>query len=180
MRKNFSVDDVELSDAEIAEREKNVAEIKNPKLKKIALESFIAQKKVRKIKIANGWHKCKCCDTLCSPGKIVCENCRIKERNKMREAIRHSFSKNPTANFFEVLNEVKKIFPHIAEEISVEIVRSERTALITALAAKVSVGDTKSDAAKFLTQLYRQLPKEKLTDAVIARALKELRFNLAN
>ena len=132
------------------------------------------------MKIQSGWHKCKCCELLCPPEEIVCNICRIKERNKMRQTIRQFFIKNPAANFFEVLNEVKKIFPHIAEEISVEVVRSERTALITSLAAKVSVGDTNSDAAKFLTQLYRQLPKEKLTDEIIGRALKELRFNLAN
>ena len=98
----------------------------------------------------------------------------------MRRAIRQYFLQNPTANFFKVVREIRKDFLHIAEEISLKTVRSERTGLISALASKVAYGDTKSDAAKLLVQLYRQIPQEKLTDAVINRALKELRFNLSN
>ena len=178
--KKIPVAKVKLSAAELAECENNVAEVKNPELKKIALESFIAQKKSNKLKIKAGWHKCKCCDSLCPPEEIICDSCRISERDKMRRTIRQIFTKNPEKNFPTVFAEVKKIFPHIAEEISVTVVSSERSALINSTAAKVAVGDTKSDAAKFLVQLYKQLPKEKLTDAVINRALKELRFNLAN
>jgi len=179
-QKNFSVEDVELSDAEIADCEKNLTEIKNPALKEIALKNFLTQKKIYKIKIASGWHKCSCCKSLCPPTEIICESCRISERNKMHKAIRQIFIKNPCANFFDVLKEAKKNFPHLAEEITLEIVRSERTALITSTATKISFGDTKSDAVKFLVQLYKQVPQEKLTDAVINRALKELRFNLSD
>ena len=179
-QKKFPVDDVELSDAELAECEKNVAEIKNPALKEIALKNYITQKKVNKIKLASGWHKCSCCDVLCPKEEIICESCRITERSKMRRAIQQYFLQNPSANFFEVTKEIKKLFPHISEEISVEIVSSERSALISSTASKISFGDTKSDAVKLLVQLYRQIPQEKLTDAVINRALKELRFNLSN
>lgn len=174
------VDDIELSDAEIAECKKNISEIKNPALKEIALKTFITQKKNYKAKIKIGWHKCKCCDSLCPPEEIICEICRIQERNKMLRTIRQIFIKNPCSKISEVFLEVKKLFPHLTEEISTEIVSSERFALIKSVATKISFGDTKSDAVKFLVQLYRQIPQEKLTDAVINRALKELRFNFSD
>ena len=178
--KKISVADVKLTAAEIAECEKNVAEIKNPEIKKIALASFITQKKSYKLKIKSGWHKCKICESLCPPEEIICEVCRISERDKMRRTIRQIFLKNPCAKFFDVLNEVKKIFPHLAEEIFISTVTSERSALIKSFASKISFSDTKSEDAKFLVQLYKQLPKDKLTDAIIKRAFNELRFNLIN
>ncbi len=179
-QKKFSVENIELSAAELAECEKNVAEVKNPELKEIALKSFIAQKKNYKLKIQEGWHKCELCNSLCPPEEIICDSCRIGEREKMRREIRQIFIKNPEKKILTVVEEVKKIFPQIKEEVLPEVVNSERAALINSRAAKVSFGDTKSEAAKFLVQLYKQLPKEKLTDAIINRALKELRFNLVN
>ena len=178
--KKFSVDDIKLTAKEIAECEKNISEIKNLEIKKIALASFITQKKSDKLKIKNGWHKCKICESLCPPEEIICEVCRISEQNKMRRTIRQIFLKNPCEKFFDVLHEVKKNFPHLAEEIFLSTVTSERNYLITSLANKISFGDTESKDAKFLVMIYRQLPENKLTDAIIKRALQELKFNLLN
>ena len=98
----------------------------------------------------------------------------------MRREIRQIFCRKPEATFFEVLRIIRQKFSNIAEECSLEVITYERNSLIKSSAAKVSFGDTESDAAKFLVQLYRQLPKEKLTDAIINRTLSELRFNLAD
>ena len=178
--KKFSVDDIQLSDAEISDCKEKVSKIKNPDLKKIAFQTLITQKKSYKLKIQAGWKKCKCCDSLCPPKKIICDSCRVSERDKMRRTIRQIFLRDPCVNFFDVLEGVKNFFPYLAREITVEVVSSERSALINSLARKVSVGDTKSDAAKTLVQIYKQIPAEKLTDAIMNRALQELRFNLAD
>ena len=52
--------------------------------------------------------------------------------------------------------------------------------LILQRAAKISYGDTTSDAVIFLVCLIRQLPREKLTDGIIKRTLKEFKFNFAD
>ena len=71
-------------------------------------------------------------------------------------------------------------FPHLARECTLDTIESARMDLIAQTAARVSYGDTTSDAAKFLVMLVRQLPREKLTPAIISRTLKEFHFNLAD
>ena len=113
----------------------------------------------------------------CKPEEIICENCRISERNKMRRKIRRLFYKNPCIKFHDVLNQVKKNFSHISEEISLGVVSTERNFLIKSLAGKIFFDDFNSETLKTLVMIYKQLPKEKLTDAVIKKSVKELRFN---
>ena len=179
-KKILSFDDIKLTKAEISACKKNVSEIENSELKKIALESFITQKKSYKLKIKKGWHKCKICDALCPAEEIICECCRISERDKMRQFIRQIFLKNPCAKFPDALNQAKKNFPHISEEISIQTVTSERSALIRYLASKISFDDKNSDAVKILISIYKSIPQKNLTDVIIKAAMKELRFNFAN
>ena len=175
-----SLNDIQLTDEEISECKKLAAEIIEPKIQQMTFVGLINRKKAEKLKLADGWHKCKCCNSLCKPEEIICDFCRISERNKMRREIRKIFYQKPSTKFFEVLQFIRKKFSHIAEEVSLEVITSERNALINSVAAKVPFGDTKSELAKFLVMLYCQLPKEKLTDAIVNRTLKELRFNLSN
>ena len=172
-----SLADVKLNSSEISECKKNSAEFKKTEIKNLALKSFEILKKVSKLKIKSGWHKCKCCDSLCKPEEIICENCRISERNKMRRKIRRLFYKNPCIKFHDVLNQVKKNFSHISEEISLGVVSTERNFLIKSLAGKIFFDDFNSETLKTLVMIYKQLPREKLTDAVIKKSVKELRFN---
>ncbi len=178
-REEFHFEDVELEDSEIAQCEEFVAEIKNPKIKKIALESLIQKKKSDKQKIQQGWRKCKICGVLCAPKQILCASCKITERNKMRSEIRKIFLTKPQIKHSEVLDKIKKKFAPIAQEISLQTVASEKNFLIRNLAAKIKFGDYFSNDAKQLVMLYRGLSKAELTDAIIKRALNELKFNLA-
>ena len=68
---------IELSAKEITECEKKVEQIKDSELKKISLQLFIDKKKSEKIKLANGWKKCKICGMLCAPEEIICDSCII-------------------------------------------------------------------------------------------------------
>ena len=174
----IDISKIELSAEEISDCEKNAAEIKNSEIKKIAFESFVNKKKVDKWKIQNGWHECKICKMLCEPEKNICEICKIVERNKMRREIRKIFCTQPEIKFTDVLQKIKKNYPDIAEEISLQTVESERSALIGELAAQIPSGDTKSDAAKLLIRIYRGVSGKELNDAVINRTIKRLKFNL--
>jgi len=172
--------DVELSAEEISECEKKVAWIEDAELKKISLEGFISLKKSEKIKIATGWRKCKLCKNFCTPDEVLCVTCKISEKNKMRDEIRKIFYKNPEKNYPSILQEIQKNFPHIAKEVNEETISSERAAMIREISVRVSIGDSESDLARTLVSIYKSLPKDKLTAAIMNRALYELRFDLAN
>ena len=124
--------------------------------------------------------KCKLCNNLCEPGKILCDMCEIYERNKMRDKIRKIFCEKPSTKFYQVQEQIIKDMPHMKIECSLMIIESIWAGLINETAARVSYGDNKSDSAKFLVMLYKQVDRENLTAAIINRALKELRFNLAD
>lgn len=175
-----SVEEIILTQEEILECEKNCEDIKNPEIKKIALEGFIKHKKTQKFKIMNGWQKCKVCGNLCAPEKIICDICKVKEKNKMRDEIRQKFFLEPGTKYQKFLRELQKKYPHIAEEISIEVVHSERAGLIREICARVSIGDRDSALAKKLVAIYKNVAEKKLTDSLINHALYELRFDLAN
>ncbi len=171
---------IELTQEEIAECEMQVATVADENLKKILLETLLSRAKSQKRKIKLGWHKCKICDLLCPPKEILCNICTVKEREKMVSAIRKIFCTAPETPFREIQQKIIRQFPHLYEECTLEKIDAARMDLILQRAAKISYGDTTSDAAIFLVQLIRQLPREKLTDAIINRTLKEFKFNLAD
>ena len=182
---NFSaqkivVDDIELTDEEISDCEKKIADIKNPDIKKIALKGLLEYKKTEKNKILNGWHKCKICGVLCEPAEKICGHCKIVERNKMREEIRKIFYKTPEKNFPTILKEIQKKFPNLKNECDENIIAHERANLIRELASRVSTGDKDSELVKILVMIYKRVPKEKLTDKLMNQTLYELRFDLSD
>ena len=179
-QKKFSVEEIELTDEEISDCEKKVGEFKNPEIKKITLEQLINHKKLQKLKLQYGWHKCEICGILCAPEENICGICKIGERNKMRDEIQQLFYKNPQIKFQTVLEEIQKKYPHVSDECDMQVIDAERSALIRSIAARVSYGDRKSATAKMLVMLYRRLPEDKLTDAIINRTFEELKFDLAD
>lgn len=172
--------EVELTAEEIAECEAKAAVITNPIQRRIVLDSYVIRAKNRKSRLQRGWHKCKFCEILCPPNEILCDVCRIKERERLHQKIRRIFHDEPWAPFREVQERIMQEFPHLKADCTLEAIEAARMSLILQAAARVSYGDTESDAAKFLVMLARQLPLDKLTPAIINRTLNEFRFNLAD
>lgn len=170
--------EIELTPEEIADCEKSVAAVADENLKATLLETVLSRAKSQKRKIKSGWHKCKFCNLLCPPNEILCNVCAVKERGRMIQEIRKIFIAAPETHFREILQKITRQFPNL--NCTLETIESARMDLILQKAAKISYGDTNSDAVKFLVQLIRQLPREKLTDAIISRTLKEFKFNLAD
>ena len=171
---------IELTPEEIAECEKKVAAVEDETKRNFLLESFLSYEKSQKRKIQLGWHKCKCCNVLCPPKEILCNVCTVKERERMIKEIRKIFIAAPETPFREIQQKIIRQFPHLYKECTLEKIESARMDLILQRASKISYGDTTSDAVIFLVRLIRQLPQEKLTDAIINRTLKEFKFNLAD
>lgn len=179
----FSEENLEkiiLTDEEISECEKKSAGIENEEQRKNLTEIFLSRKKTEKLKLQNGWHKCKICGELCEPEKIICSFCEINERDKMRQRIRKIFYDEPSTTFHKAQDKIFQEMPHMKKECTLSVIESERSSLIRETAARVSFGDKNSDNAKFLVMLLKQVNEKDLTDALIDRAFKELRFNLAD
>lgn len=170
--------EVSLTPQEIADCQSKVAAVTDENLRKVLLETLFSHVKSQKRKLQLGWHKCKCCNVLCPPHEIFCNVCAVEQRSKLDLAIRKIFLAAPETTFREVQQKISRQFPHL--DCTPDKIESARMDLILQRAAKISYGDTTSDAAIFLVRLIRQLPREKLTDAIITRTLKEFRFNLAD
>lgn len=181
--KIFSAEDLEniiLTDEEIFDCEKKSAAVNDEKYRQEVKEIFIARKKLEKLKIQNGWHKCKICGELCKPAENLCDFCKINERDKMRARIRKIFYDKPATNFISVQKKIFQEMPHMKKDCTLSVIESEYSSLIRETAARVSFSDKKSDAAKFLVMLFKQTDEKNLSDALIEKALHELRFNLAD
>lgn len=182
--KNFPapkiLEEIQLSTEEIEECKKQVAAVADDNQRQILLETILSYKKAEKRKLKSGWHKCKFCNLLCPPKEILCNICAVKEREKLFCAIKKFFLAAPEMHFQDIQKKIIRQFPHLYKECTLEKIESARMDLILKRAAKISFGDTTSDAAIFLVRLIRQLPREKLTPEIINRTLQEFKFNLAD
>lgn len=171
---------INLTDEEISECEKKLPKIQDEQRRKELLETFLNRAKLRKWRTENGWHKCKICNELCEPNKIICDFCKIKEREEMRKKIRRIFYDLPWTNFKVVQKQIWEEMPHMADECNLTVIESVWSSLLRETAARVSFGDKTSLDAKFLVMLFKQVDEKNLTEKLISRTLNELRFNLAN
>lgn len=172
--------EVELSAEEISECEKKAAVIRDDDQRQIVLETLLSHAKTEKARQQSGWHKCACCELLVPPQETICAVCRVKERERLRKKIRRIFCDAPWTPFSIVQKKIAAEFPYLQAECTLDTIESARMDLILQTAARVSFGDTTSDAAKFLVMLIRQLPREKLTPQIINLTLQEFRYNLAD
>ena len=170
----------ELTAEEISECEKKVADVKNEIQRQILLETFLSYAKAEKRKLQRGWHKCKLCNSLCPPNDILCNVCTVKERERLQKTIRKIFCAAPETPFQKVQEKILIQFPYLQKECTLATIEFARSGLILQRAAKVSYGDSTSDAAIFLVCLIRQLPRHKLTQQIIDDTLKDFQFNLAD
>ena len=148
-------------------------------LRATILEALMAQAKGQKVLRANGWHKCAKCSALCPPEEIFCEVCKLKEREAMEKFLFALFRETPWLKSQDAQKILLKQMPHMRSECSLGAIDSARTSLIQSLARRVRFGDETSPDALKLVMLEKRLPRDKLTPAIIKRALQELRFNLA-
>ena len=176
----IKLENIFLTEEEIRRCEEQSEKISNPKLKQIVLNTLLSQARLKKFRLVNGWHKCQKCDALCPPEEIFCEACNIKEREAMVKALFKIFNDAPWLKSWDAQKILLEQMPHMKKECSLDAVESARTSLIQNLASQTRFGDEKSPNALKLVMLEKRLTPEKLTPAIIKRALSELQFNLAD
>ncbi len=168
-----------LSAEEIRRCEERAQKVSDDKLRETVLQTLISHAKLQKFRLASGWHKCLKCDSLCEPTEILCPVCTIKEREAMVNALFKIFNDAPWLKAWEAQKILLEQMPHMKNECLLTTIESARTSLIQQVASKIRFGDETSPDVLKLVALKKRLPLDKITPAIIRRALTDLRFNLA-
>lgn len=180
IRDEIPAAEINLTDDEILECEKKSAAIENSERRKMLFDCLVTKKKSDKAKKISGWRKCILCENLCPPTENLCAVCKVREHNKMLQAIRKIFHDAPQAKFFDVKKKILELMPHMRGVCTLSVIESARMELIQQTASQLSFGDTESRLAKFFVMLVRQLPEESLTEKIISKTLNEFKFDLAD
>ena len=179
IEKPSKLEDVTLTAEEIKSCEEQSQKISNPKLRESALQMLLNHKREQKYKLANGWHKCLRCESLCAPKEIFCGTCAIKERELMNKELFGILYDAPQIKTWEAQKILLEKMPHMKDECSLAAVESARASLIQKVVSKVRFGDEESDEVLRLVALEKRLPPEKLTPAIIRRTLIDMQFDLS-
>ena len=176
----IKLEEMTLTEEEIRRCEERASKISDETLRQMMLQTLWTQLKSQKFRLANGWHKCKDCETLCPPEEIFCEICEIKERELMHQELFKIFYDSPQIKAWDAQELLLKKMPYMRRECSLAAVESARTSLIQKIAEQVRFGDEESPTALKLVMLEKRLPPESLTPAIIRRTLMDLQYNLAD
>jgi len=178
--KKVALEDITLTAEEIARCESQAQKFSNEELRPTVLATLLSQARAQKFHLANGWHKCAECETLCPPEEIFCEVCKIKAREAMVEEFYRIFYDEPWLKTHEAQKILLERMPQMKRECSPDVVESARTSLIQKVAGRVRYGDEESEDVIKLVMLEKRLPPEKVTPAIIRRTLIDMQFNLAD
>ena len=176
------IDEIPLTPEEIARCEQSVQKISNDELRAVVLQTSLSQLKSNKFRLANGWHKCKTCDSLCAADETFCEVCRLREHENIKRKLFDIFYDAPWLSSEAVQKIFAEKFPNQRDRCPIDFVNSTRATLIQQLAGRLTLVDADEDSNEILrlVMLERQLPPDKVTPAIIRRTLSELHFNFAD
>ncbi len=161
---------VNLTDDEIKGLRMDCADVKDEKLRIRLLSTSIKRKKLEKLRIQKGWHKCPECGVLCPNEYELCWSCSSHERADIMSQIRSILTELPWLRY----NEIKDTVP-----CTPEMVNTVRDDMIQRLASKVHLEDVESLDAHIIVMLYLHIQPEYLTDELVRRTLYKLRNDLA-
>ena len=175
-------DEIFLTDEEIARCEASAQKIADEDLRAVVLKTLLSQARSEKLKLSNGWHKCKSCDSLCEATETFCEVCRLREHEKLKRILFAIFYDTPWLSSEDVQKVFAEKFPNRHEQCPIDFINSTRTSLIQLLAGHLTLDDAEESSQEILrlVMLERQLPPEKVTPAIVRRTLNELHFNFAD
>lgn len=179
-KREVAFEDVTLTAREIKRCEERARNFSNAELRPTVLATLLSQARAQKFRLANGWHKCAECETLCPPEEIFCEVCKIKAREAMVEELYRIFYDEPWLKTREAQKILLERMPQMRRECSPDAIESARTSLIQKVAGSVRYGDEESPEVLKLVMLEKRLPPKKLTPAIVRRTLIDLQFNLAD
>lgn len=178
VEEELKLEDVTLTEEEKIFCERQAEKISEPKLRQSFLEMLLSNTRLKKFRLASGWHKCKNCESLCPPKEIFCEVCIVKAREEMFKALSKILFDAPWLKAWDAQKILLERMPYMKNECSLDVVESARSSLIQRIASRIRFGDEKSPDVLKAVMLRKRLPPEQLTPAIIKRTLFELQGNI--
>lgn len=178
VEEELKLEDVTLTEEEKFFCERQAEKISEPKLRQSFLEMLLSNVRLKKFRLASGWHKCKNCESLCPPKEIFCEVCIVKAREEMFKALSKILFDAPWLKAWDAQKILLERMPYMKNECSLDAVESARSSLIQRIASRIRFGDEKSPDVLKAVMLRKRLPPEQLTPAIIKRTLFELQGNI--
>ena len=167
-----------LSAAEMTTIEEQVANVASAGLRWQIQMLLISRAKAQARQVQSGWHKCGRCENLCADD--YCETCLIELKRQRDKMLFEIMLQNPELSVAEVRQLLIERMPEIKKECPPDTIESARVTLIQTLAGRIPAGEATNPLAKKLVAVKRRMRVEDLTPSIIARTLKELRFNMAH
>ena len=178
VEEELKLEEITLTEEEKIFCERQAEKISDPKLRQTLLEMLLSNTRLKKFRLASGWHKCKNCESLCPPKEIFCEVCIVNEREKMVKALSKILYDAPWLKAWDAQKILLERMPYMKNECSLDAVESARSSLIQRIASRIRFGDEKSPDVLKAVMLRKRLPPEQLTPAIIKRTLFELQANI--
>lgn len=171
---------IKLTKKEIEACKKKSVFIHDPKLHEIVFQAHANFIRRQKFDIKQGKKKCALCNLYCDPEEEICDICKFKEGEKMRREVTKILRRNPGLSVKRIQTAIGKKFPYTARECNADFIDSVRSDMVKEIAARIPYDDRESEEVKFLAMLYKKVSPGKLTDALFNRAMRDLKFNMAN
>lgn len=171
---------IKLTRKEIMECEKKCVFIHDPDFREKVFQAHANFIRRKKFDIKHGKKKCALCDLYCDPEEEICDICKFKEGEKMRREVAKILRRNPGLSVKRIQTAIGKKFLYTAHKCNSDFIDSVRSDMVKEIAARIPYDDRESEEVKFLAMLYKKVSPGKLTGAIFNRAMRELKFNMAN
>ncbi len=146
-----------------------VSGIENEALRSAATRALAQDFARRRSLLEEGWKICVSCDRLVPEGETYCSFCGQKKKEAKRNEVRQLLIEQPWLHGYEVSKMLG---------CSSKFVLRERISLLKMFLSRVCQGDETSDDAKRLVMLFAAVKPEKLTESLMKKSLKRLRFDV--
>ena len=149
--------------------EKAAAEIEDEELRRAAAAAYAQNLALRRVRMQDKWHPCAVCGKIVPPEEKKCPFCEREEKEKTISDVRHLLMIKPWLRN----KEAEKIIG-----CSSDVVIEARSLLLQKLASLVKKGDETGENAKVLVMLFASVKPEELTEEIMEKYIKRLRFDL--
>ncbi|BEU86541.1 hypothetical protein TAMA11512_00050 [Selenomonas sp. TAMA-11512] len=138
---------------------------------RLQLSGLLAKEKSEQRRKASAGKTCEDCGIYVEEGDHLCTACMRKRKERKREELTRYLMDIPWATLADIRKEL---------DVTGDEVAGARARLVQQLARRVKDGDATSVDAKILVMLYRMVTPDQLTEELMEKSLRRLRYELAN
>ena len=149
--------------------ESAVAEIEDEELRNAVSKAYAQNLALRRTRMKEKWHPCAVCGKIVPPDEKMCPFCEREKKEKTISAVSRLLIREPWLR----VKEAAKIIG-----CSSDVVVESRSLLLQKMISRAKKEDEMGENAKALVMLFASVKPEELTEEVMKKYLKRLRFDL--